>query len=88
MYDVKSKQVRAFPKAPLLSSPPPPPRELMWKLPYELKSDVLCAQRGFQETCDGYTLDPVKFQDFGKGSCKVCVSSWGGGGGLCWVPAC
>lgn len=71
MYDVKSKSVLPFPKAPLLSSPPPPPRELLWKLPYELKSEVLCARKEFDEACSGYTLDAVEFRDFGKGQCKV-----------------
>ncbi|CAN0236486.1 unnamed protein product, partial [Laminaria digitata] len=70
MYDVKSKSVLPFPKAPLLSSPPPPPRELLWKLPYELKSEVLVARKEFDEACDGYTLDAVEFRDFGKGRCK------------------
>ena len=73
MYGVKAKGVLPFSKAPLLASPPPPPRELLWKLPYELKRDVVCAHKEFDEACEGYTLDAVEFRDFGKNSCKVCV---------------
>lgn len=72
MYSVKAKGVHPFPKAPLLSTPPPPPREVFWKLPYELKSDVAVAKKEFDEACEGYTLDAIQFRDFGKSSCKVC----------------
>lgn len=72
MYGVKARGVQPFPKAPLLASPPPPPRELLWKLPYELKREVVGAHKNFVEACEGYTLDPVEFRDFGKDSCKVC----------------
>lgn len=71
MYGVKANNVKSFPEAPVLSSPPPPPLEVIMKLPYEVKSDVLCAQKEFDETCKGYTLDVVDFRDFGKNSCKV-----------------
>lgn len=73
MYGVEARGVLPFPKAPLLASPPPPPRELLWKLPYELKREVVCAHKNFVEACEGYTLDPAEFRDFGKDSCKVCV---------------
>lgn len=83
MYGVESKGVLPFPKAPLLASPPPPPRELLWKLPYELKREVACARKEFDEACEGYTLDPVEFRDFGKDSCKV---SWLVLLRTAWVP--
>ncbi|CAM9330454.1 unnamed protein product [Ectocarpus sp. 12 AP-2014] len=70
MYSVESKGVLPFPKAPLLTSPPPPPRELLWKLPSELKREVAGARKEFDDACEGYTLDPVEFRDFGKDSCK------------------
>lgn len=72
MYGVKARGVVPFPKAPLLASAPPQPRELLWKLPYELKRDVVCARKEFDEACEGYTLDALEFRDFGKNSCKVC----------------
>lgn len=61
-----------FPKTPLLATPPPPPREVLWKLPYELKQEVVCARKEFDKACEGYSLDAVEFLDFGKDSCKVC----------------
>ena len=72
MYGVKAKGVLPFPKAPLLATPPPPPREVLWKLPYELKREVVGGHKEFEKACDGYTLDAVEFRDFGKDSCKVC----------------
>lgn len=72
MYDVESKGVLPFPKAPLLVSPPPPPREVLWKVPHELVQEVVNAGKEFDKACEGYTLDAVEFRDFGKDSCKVC----------------
>lgn len=72
MYGVESRGVLPFPKAPLLASPPPPPREVVWKVPQELMKEVMCAGKDFGEACEGYTLDAVEFRDFGKNSCKVC----------------
>ena len=71
MYGVPGKGIKPFPKAPLLSSPPPPPRELSWKIPPELKAEVISASRAFGEACAGYTLEHVEFLDFGKNACKV-----------------
>ncbi|CAM9942210.1 unnamed protein product, partial [Ascophyllum nodosum] len=70
MYGVPGKGIKPFPKAPLLSSPPPPPRELSWKIPPELKAEVISASRAFGEACAGYTLEHVEFLDFGKNACK------------------
>lgn len=71
MYGVEGKMVKSFPPAPVLPSPPPPPRELMWELPDELKGEVHFARREFEGACDGYSLDMINFQDFGKNACKV-----------------
>ncbi|CAM9743088.1 unnamed protein product [Sphacelaria rigidula] len=70
MYDVKAKGIRPFPKAPLLATPPPPPREVLWKLPEELKGEVQYARKEFVGACHGYSLDAIDFQSFGKNSCK------------------
>lgn len=78
MYDVQAKGIRTLPKAPLLVNPTPPPRELLWKLPEELKGEVQYAHKEFVGTCGGYSLDVVDFQDFGKNSCKVGELGRGG----------
>lgn len=75
MYGVPGKGFQPFPKAPLLATPPKPPRELMWQLPHELKGEVQFAQVAFDRACDGFSLDMIDFGDFGKNACKVgCIT--------------
>lgn len=71
MYGIGSKRIRSFPEAPLLSSPPGPPRELAWDLSDHLKEEVQRASQEFRRECNTHSLDTLAFHDFGKNACKV-----------------